>query len=212
MIDITANGPVWTITLNRPDKANALTKEMLATLANAVTEAEQAGAKVLILTGQGRVFSAGADLDAARSTDLATDPVWERLSQAVKDFGGLSIAALNGTVAGGAIGMVLACDLRIAVPGAKLFYPVVRNGFLPQPSDPDRMRTLVGEGRTKMVLLAGQKIDTETALSWGLFDGVEPVETLMDRVETMYADVLTAPRNLVTQIKRSCERQETDPT
>lgn len=211
MIDVAADGPVWTITLNRPDKANALTKEMLVTLADTVVDAENAGAKALILTGQGRVFSAGADLDAARSTDLATDPVWERLSRAVRDFGGLSIAALNGTVAGGAIGMVLACDLRVAVPGAKLFYPVVRNGLLPQPSDPGRMRALIGVGRTKLVLLAGQKIDTETALSWGLFDMVEPQDTMLDRAKTLYVDVLTAPRSLVTQIKRSCEGLETDP-
>lgn len=211
MIDVATDGAVWTITLNRPDKANALTKEMLVTLTDTVVDAENAGAKALILSGQGRVFSAGADLDEVRSTDLATDPIWEDLSQAIHDFGGLTIAALNGTVAGGAIGMVLACDLRVAVPGAKLFYPVVRNGLLPQPSDPGRMRALIGVGRTKTVLLAGQKIDTDTALSWGLFDMVEPQDTLMDRVATLYADVLIAPRSLVTQIKRSCEGPETDP-
>ena len=83
---------------------------------------EGATAKVLILTGTGRVFSAGADLDAARA-GLATSPLWERLSGAVANYAGLTIAAINGTVAGGAMGMVLACDLRISVAGAKLFYP-----------------------------------------------------------------------------------------
>jgi enoyl-CoA hydratase len=72
--------------------------------------------RALILTGAGRVFSAGADLDAARA-GLATSPVWEEVSAPSPPCPGLSIAALNGTLAGGAMGMALACDLRIAVPG-----------------------------------------------------------------------------------------------
>jgi enoyl-CoA hydratase/carnithine racemase len=109
MIDSTPDGDRLTLTLNRPEKANALTAEMLEALCRAV---EGFQGKVLVLTGQGSVFSAGADLDAARA-GLATSPLWERLSAAIAGFKGLSIAALNGTVAGGACGMVLACDLRI---------------------------------------------------------------------------------------------------
>ena len=69
--------------------------------------------------------------------------MWERLSGAIASLPCLTIAALNGTLAGGAMGMVLACDLRIAVPGAKFFYPVMKLGFLPQPSDPKRLAALV---------------------------------------------------------------------
>ena len=70
---------------------------------------------------------------------LATSPLWERLSLAIATLPGLSIAALNGTLAVGAMGMVLACDIRRAVPATSFFYPVMKRGFLPQPSDTLRM-------------------------------------------------------------------------
>jgi len=91
MIETTLTGDIARITINRPDKANALTGEMLAQIADAV---EQCTAKVLVLTGQGKVFSAGADLEAVRA-GLATSPVWERLSGSIAAFPGLSIAAQN---------------------------------------------------------------------------------------------------------------------
>jgi len=122
-----------TITIARPDKANALTEAMLNDMAARI---EGARAKALVLTGEGSVFSAGADLEDVRNGTLATSPAWERLSGAVAKFPGLSVAALNGSCAGGAMGMILACDLRVAVPKAKFFYPVIKIGVLPQPSDP----------------------------------------------------------------------------
>src|SRR6056297_2248825 len=170
MIRLDKVGALWTATLDRPDKANALTEAMLSELAD-IAEAAALEAQVFILTGAGKVFSAGADLEAARA-GLATSPVWERLSAAIAGLPGLSIAALNGTVAGGAMGMVLACDLRVAVPGAKAFYPVMKLGFLPQPSDPGRLVRLVGPARAKMILMGGVKLDTDTAQDWGLFDRI----------------------------------------
>jgi enoyl-CoA hydratase/carnithine racemase len=150
------------------------------------------------------VFSAGADLEAARA-GLATSPVWERLSTAIAAFPGLSIAALNGTVAGGAMGMVLACDIRVAVPGAGAFYPVMKLGFLPQPSDPARLTALIGPARARMILMAGQKIDTETALTWGLFDRVTPEgETVLDTARALAADALAADPAHVAGIKALC--------
>ncbi len=166
MIERTEAQGCHVLILNRTDKANALTPQMLEDLADAV---EAADPRPLILTGRGRVFSAGADLDAARA-GLATSGVWERLSGALAAHPGLTVAALNGTVAGGAMGMVLACDLRVAVPGAKAFYPVMTLGYLPQPSDPSRLAALVGPARAKMILMAGEKIGAEEALAWGLFD------------------------------------------
>ena len=118
MIGIQDNGALWTLTLRRPEKANSLTGSMLETLARSVERASHEGARALILTGEGRVFSAGADLDEARA-GLATSPLWERLSGAIAGFPGLTIAALNGTLAGGAMGMALACDLRLAVAGTR---------------------------------------------------------------------------------------------
>ena len=198
MIHSSTDGDCLIITLDRPDKANALTPEMLQTLADTV---EGATAKVLILTGNGRVFSAGADLDAARA-GLATSPLWERLSGAVADYAGLTIAAINGTVAGGAMGMVLACDLRISVTDAKFFYPVMRLGFLPQPSDVMRMGALVGPSRTKFVLMAGQKVPASEGLGWGLVDQIVTAENLIGTAKALATDALGASQAHIIAIKR----------
>lgn len=200
MIEVQKEDGLWVLTLRRPDKANSVTKAMLSTLADAVEAAAAESVPALILTGEGKVFSAGADLDDARA-GLATDPVWERLSGAIAGFPGLTVAALNGTLAGGSMGMVLACDLRLAVPGAKFFYPVMKLGFLPQPSDPARLVALVGPARAKLILMAGQKIEAEEALTWGLIDRIVPVEMLMDSTRALAADVLAAKPGHAAAIK-----------
>ena len=198
MIHHSQDADTWTVTIDRPDKAGALTREMLTELAD-IAEAAQT-AKLFILTGTGPVFSAGADLDAARA-GLATDPVWERLSGAIAGLSGLSIAALNGTVAGGAFGMVLACDLRIAVPTAKFFYPVMKLGFLPQPSDPARLARLIGPARAKCILMAGQKVQAQEALGWGLVDRIVPNEDLLSTALMFGQDVQSADKSHVAAIK-----------
>jgi len=200
MIDIGKERTLWTLTIRRPDKANSLTGAMLGDLARGVEAATAAGAKALILTGEGRVFSAGADLDEARA-GLATSPLWERLSGAIAGFPGLSIAALNGTLAGGAFGMALACDIRLAVAGARFFYPVMRLGFLPQPSDPGRLAALIGPARARMILMAGQKLPADEALAWGLIDRIVPDEALISEARALAADVLDADPGHIAAIK-----------
>ena len=201
MIKVQTAGDCCTLTLARPDKANALTEAMLEALALAATEAATNGAKVLILTGEGRVFSAGADLDGMKA-GLGLSPAWEAASAAIAAFPGLSIAALNGTLAGGAMGVALACDLRIAVPSANFFYPVMRLGYRPQPSDPGRLTALVGPARARMILLAAQKIDTDTALAWGLIDRIVPGEDLLAEARALCADASGAVAAHVAAIKR----------
>ena len=177
MIALEQEGGIWTATIDRADKANALTEAMLDRLAEIAEAAGPDGARLLILTGAGKVFSAGADL-AAMESGLATSPAWERLSTAIAALPCLSIAALNGTVAGGAIGMILACDFRVAVPNARVFYPVMQRGFLPQPGDPARLAALVGPARARRVLLAGEKVEAPDALAWGLFDRIAAADEL----------------------------------
>jgi len=198
MIRCERDDGVWTVIIDRPEKANSLTAKMLRELAD-IAEAAQ-DARVLVLTGAGKVFSAGADLDAARA-GLATSPDWERLSGALSALPCLTIAALNGTVAGGAMGMILACDLRVAVSEAKFFYPVMKLGFLPQPSDPARLTALIGPSRAKLILMAGQKIDAETAHGWGLVDRLTTPETLMTDAQTLAADTRAATPDHAAAIK-----------
>ncbi|MFQ6553745.1 enoyl-CoA hydratase/isomerase family protein [Aestuariibius insulae] len=197
MIRVEREGALVRIVLDRPDKANALTSDMLREVAEAVRGARDA--RALILTGEGRVFSAGADLDEVK-TGLATDPAWEEASGAIAAFGGLSVAAVNGTLAGGAFGMAVACDIRIAVPGARFFYPVMRMGVLPQPSDPGRLVRLVGPARAALILMAAQKIEAEEALRFGLIDRIE--EDVVEAARGLCAAALAAEPERIAAIGR----------
>jgi enoyl-CoA hydratase/carnithine racemase len=202
MIQLDDSGDVWVATIDRPDKANSLTHAMLSELADIAERATTA--RALILTGSGKVFSAGADLEAAKA-GLAVSDVWERLSGAIAGLPGLTIAALNGTLAGGAMGMALACDIRIAVPNAKFFYPVMKLGFLPQPSDPARMTALIGPARTKLILMGGQKILAQDALAFGLIDRIVDPDALMAEAQMLCADTVAAKPEIAAGIKAMCQ-------
>lgn len=197
MIGIEETDGLLVLTLRRPEKANSLTKAMLEDLGAALATTT---ASAVILTGEGKVFSAGADLDEARA-GLATDLVWDRLSNRIAALPSLTIAALNGTLAGGAMGMVLACDLRLAVPSAKFFYPVMKLGYLPQPADPARLVALVGPARAKMILMAGAKIEADEALAWGLVDRLVPPEALTEAARALAADAMAAKAGHAGAIK-----------
>ncbi|TVP70076.1 MAG: enoyl-CoA hydratase/isomerase family protein [Rhodobacteraceae bacterium] len=201
MIRVDEKDGIWTLTLERPEKANSLTAVMLQQLCDLVDAAGQAQARAMILTGAGRVFSAGADLDEARA-GLATSPLWEALSGRIAAADCLTIAALNGTLAGGAFGMALACDMRICVPEAKFFYPVMKLGFLPQPSDPGRLAALVGPARAKMILMAGAKITADEARDWGLVERIRPAEALLPEALALCTDAQGARLAHIAAIKR----------
>ena len=202
MIDLTKEDGLWIVTLNRPEKANSLTAAMLEELCE-IAEAGQK-ARALIFTGTGKVFSAGADLEEVRNADLAISPLWERLSGAIAALPGLTIAALNGTLAGGSNGMALACDIRIAVPEAKVFYPVMKLGYLPQPSDPARMTALVGPARARLILMGGQKISADEAYGFGLIDRIVARDVLMEAARDIAADTLAAKPEIAAGIKQMC--------
>jgi enoyl-CoA hydratase len=197
MIEVSKDGGLLTLTLNRPEKANALTAAMLADLEAALAGPPPAA---LILTGVGKVFSAGADLEEMQA-GLGRNLAWERVSAAIAALPCPTIAALNGTLAGGAMGLALACDMRLAVTGAKFFYPVMRLGFLPQPSDPARLAALIGPARAKMILLAGARIEAEEAQAWGLIERICAPEALMATARALMADALAAKAGHSAAIK-----------
>ena len=201
MIKTERDSGVLTVTLDRPDKANALTESMLSDLAEIMTSAQDA--RAVILTGSGSIFSAGADLEAARA-GLATSSLWEDVSGAIAALPCLSIAALNGTLAGGAFGMALACDIRIAVPQANFFYPVMKLGFLPQPSDPLRLAALIGPARAKLILLGGQKIAAPEALAFGLVDRLVERDQLISAALALTEQAVAASPEVAHGIKRLC--------
>lgn len=199
MIQAQRDGGLLTLTLNRADKRNALTAAMLAALDAAIADA--ADLRALVITGAGAVFSAGADLGEMQ-TGLGSNPLWEQVSTRIADLPCLTIAALNGTLAGGAMGMALACDLRICVPDATFFYPVMRLGFLPQPSDPRRLAAIVGPARARLMLMGGARIGADEALAWGLVDRIVTPTDLVAQTHALATDALGATADHLAAIKR----------
>lgn len=201
MITATREGACLTLTLNRPDQANALNRQMLSGLLDEISAIGD-DTHALILTGAGRVFSAGADLSEI-ADGLATSPLWEELSAAVAGLRCLTITALNGTIAGGAFGMALASDIRIAVPSARFFYPVMAKGILPQPSDVTRLTTLIGPARTKLILMCGAKLTADEAQEFGLIEQQTDQTELMQTAHFLAKDCRNASISHVSAIKDS---------
>lgn len=205
MIRLECDAGRWTVTLDRADKANALSLAMLERLDAVLAEAQAAAdLRVLVITGAGeRAFCAGADLaEASDATAITTSPLWESVSGRLARLPCLTIAALNGTLAGGGFGLALASDLRLAVPEAKFFYPVLRNGFLPQPSDVQRMQALIGPSRTRLILLGAQKLSADEALSIGLIDRIAARGDMAAEIDMLAAAAMAGRPEVLTAIKR----------
>ncbi len=205
MINVSHETGLWRVKLNRPDKANALTLQMLVDLRDAAKAARQdSELRAFILTGAGdRVFCAGADMASTDDMQAFTRaPEWTEMSAAIAALPCLTIAALNGTVAGGGFAPVLACDMRICTPDTKFFYPVLKRGFLPQPADVTRMAALIGTARAKLILMAGQKLTAEEALACGLTDMIVPLAEFEDRLAELTADAMAAKPQQVAAINR----------
>ncbi|MDM7458549.1 MAG: enoyl-CoA hydratase/isomerase family protein [Paracoccus sp. (in: a-proteobacteria)] len=195
------NGRLARVILDRPHRANALTEAMLRQLVAELDALADDAVHAVVLTGTGKTFSAGADLDEA-AAGLAQSDVWAALSMRMSTMPCLTIAALNGTLAGGAFGMVLACDLRISVPGAEFFYPVMKLGYQPPQGDPERMVRLIGPARAAMILVAGARISAPEALSWGLVDRIIAREALDDEAIRLARPCVDGKTEHIAALKR----------
>lgn len=158
--------------------------------------------KILVFSGTGKIFSAGADLDEVKKNGLATSPKWEILSDTIHRWPCMTIAALNGTVAGGAMGMVLACDIRISVPAANFFYPVMKMGYLPQPSDAIRLSKICGSSKAKLMLLAAEKINSKKAYDYGLVDEIVSEDNLYSRIGELCLSVSNSKNDQAKAVKK----------
>ena len=183
------DGSIATITIDRPEKLNALTPAMLEALESvlATIEADEA-IRVVVLTGAGeRAFCAGADIDAWSS--LAPIDMWRswvRLGHRVMDrLDGLrqpTIAAMNGIAYGGGLELALACDLRIAADTVKVAAPEVGIGTIPGWGMTTRLAVVAGPARAKLMILTGEPIDGRRAEAWGVLSEVVPGADLQDAV------------------------------
>src|SRR5438067_8275689 len=185
---LAVDAPLGTITLNRPEKLNAIDPEMLALLEKTCACLERAEeVRAVLLTGTGeRAFSVGADINAWSSLDPLQMWRWwvrdgHRVFARIARLRQPVIAALNGYTFGGGLELALAADLRVAAEGIELAFPEVPLGTVPGWGGTQRLPALIGASRAKRMILTGGRIDAATAERWGLVDEVVPPERLMVR-------------------------------
>lgn len=175
---------VATIELSRPDRLNAINERMLQSLMQMLDRVEaDPVARVLVIRGAGRMFSSGADVGSwSALSPYAMGSQWIRLGNAV--FNRIerldipSIALMSGSAFGGGLELALACDLRYASPDVELALPEVRLGAVAGWNGCSRLVQVVGLGRAREIALLGESITAETALRWGLINGLFPADQL----------------------------------
>jgi enoyl-CoA hydratase len=188
-------GVRW-LTVNRPDKLNALNRQLLADLDTAVREAAAAPeVKALALTGAGeKAFVAGADIAELTSLTPAAAEALSRQGQRLFDLiervGKPVIAAVNGFALGGGCELALACHLRLAAANARFGQPEVKLGLIPGYGGTQRLPRLVGQGRALELLLSGAMIDAATALSWGLVNRVTEPGSLRQAAQQLAEQIV----------------------
>ena len=193
-----------TITLNRPDKRNAINYELIQDLLSAFADVATSSALVLILTGAGKSFCSGMDLENLKALlgrtpgqNVEDSQVMARLFRTVYDFPKPTIAAVNGAAIAGGTGLAMLCDLTLAVPEAKFGYTEVRIGFVPAIVSAFLLRQ-VGEKTARDLLLTGRLFDADEAKRMGLINEVVPSGNLMTRARELAAQLMeNSPASLL---------------
>lgn len=176
-IDLNIEGNVAVLTMNNPP-ANTWTQDTLTALKDTVTELNaNKNVYALVITGQGeKFFSAGADLNVFASGDkgiaATMSKVFGDAFEALTNFRGVSIAAINGYAMGGGLEVALACDIRIAEEQAQMALPEAKVGLLPCAGGTQNLAWLVGEGWAKRMILCGERLKADKAREIGLVEEV----------------------------------------
>src|SRR5450631_2205368 len=187
-IHLAFDSGVATITLNRPEKRNAISHALLEELLAALDEIERSPALVVILTGAGKAFCAGIDLEELKALlgktpeeNLLDSARMGRIFRRIYDFPLPTIAAVNGAAIAGGTGFATMCDFTLAVPEAKFGYTEVRIGFVPAIVSTFLLRQ-VGEKIARDLLLTGRIFDAPEALKMGLINEIVAPEKLLGRL------------------------------
>ena len=190
-VELRLEGPIATITLNRPEKRNAISFELIDDLLRAFREVAKSDAIVLILTGAGKAFCSGMDLDNLKALlgrtaqqNLEDSQTMVRLFRTLYEFPKVTIAAVNGAAIAGGTGLALLCDFTLAVPEAKFGYTEVRIGFVPAIVSTFLLRQ-VGEKVARDLLLTGRLFGAEEAVRLGLVREVVPADQLLVRAREL---------------------------
>lgn len=184
MIDLKIEERIATVIFNRPEAMNALNSDMLDALKNAINRIEKEDIRVVIFTGSGKAFIAGADtkeMEYLRGMEVASfSKKGQDLFRRIETMKIPTIAAINGYAFGGGMEFALACDLRIASEKAKMAFPEVTLGITPGFSGTQRLPRAIGRMNAMYMLMTGEVIDAHKAKEFGLVLDVVSPEDVMD--------------------------------
>jgi methylglutaconyl-CoA hydratase len=195
-VNLASDSGIATITLNRPEKRNAISFELIDDLLRALNEVEKSDAIVVILTGASKAFCSGMDLENLKGLigrtpeqNLQDSETMVRLFRSLYEFPKVTIAAVNGPAIAGGTGLALLCDFTLAVPEAKFGYTEVRIGFVPAIVSTFLLRQ-TGEKYARDLLLTGRLFDAQEAARMGLVNEVVPAENLISRARELAAQLM----------------------
>jgi enoyl-CoA hydratase/carnithine racemase len=213
-ITLETAGAVAVLTLNRPERMNALSSLLKQELDEAlnVIAADQ-NMRVIVLTGAGeKAFSAGADIKERSNSDPSpaefvaaqrkTHALFERIAASENPV----IAAINGVAMGGGLEIALCCDIRIAADTARLGLPEINLGVIPAGGGTQRLPRLVGAARAKQLIMTGTMLTAAEACSIGLVNEVVPATTLLARARSLANEIAQKPPLAVRSVKRVIDR------
>jgi len=198
------------LTLNRPQVRNAFNREMIDELQQVLTLIDKDNEiRVLIITGAGQVFQAGADIAELRCMQPLDILRWNegivRINSALEKLRQPVIAAINGAALGGGLELAISCTLRIAAESADMGLPEVRLGIIPGTGGTQRLPRLIGKGRAAELMLTGKIIDAQEAFEIGLVNRVTADEELMPAAEDLTAEMLANAPIAVEMTKDALE-------
>jgi len=195
-IQLSTDSGVATLTLNRPDKRNAISYELIDDLLAGLKEVVASPALVLILTGAGKAFCSGMDLENLKALtgrtaeqNIKDSETMANLFRSLYDFPKPTIAAVNGPAVAGGCGLATLCDFTLAAPEAKFGYTEVRIGFVPAIVSTFLLRQ-VGEKNARDLLLTGRIIDSQEAHRLGLVNEIVPANSLMNRARELASQLM----------------------
>lgn len=217
------DGTIATITLNRPDRLNAISLEMLQTLSQALLEYERdTDVRVIVITGAGRGFCGGLDLkDAASGQGIGGDgggaaaagefELRDAPPVVLREIDTPTICALNGPAAGYGMDLALGCDIRVAAQSAKLAAAFTRRGVLPESGGTWLLPRLVGWARAAEIIFTGKTLSAEECLELGLVNRVVPDEMLRKEVQELAEEIASNAPLAIRAAKRMMRMGQSEP-
>ena len=205
-------GEIGFLTFNRPHVLNALSDQLLRGFLRRLRQAQDdERAKVVILSGAGRAFCAGADVSEASARETVDDEydrikMLQRVAYDMLTFDKATVAAIQGYALGGGLELALLCDIRIAAKDAKFGFPEADVGSMVTTAGTFLLPRLIGLGRAKAMVLTAEMIDAYQAEKWGLVTSVVPLDSLRDFAEDVASKLAAKPKRTLHLLRTVIDR------